>query len=217
MKKLVNGIVHFRNNNKTDYCNKFSQLAERHDPDALFIACCDSRVVPNIFASSDPGDLFVMRNIGNIIPPYHKKASDASVHTTIEFALKNLNVTDVIICGHSECGAMQAVIKQNTDNLIINTWLEHAQPAYARLMKNPSEKNSLISPCNQLSQINVLQQVNHLKTYPIIQEALAHKKIRIHGWWFDLTSADVYTYNESAESFVIIDEQQAEIILEKLS
>lgn len=109
MKKLIRGIIDFRKNMRPSCKETFAQLALGQRPDTLFIACSDSRVVPNLFASSDPGDLFVIRNVGNFIPPcgeQGRSASDESEAAAIEFALLTLPVTEIIVCGHSECGAM---------------------------------------------------------------------------------------------------------------
>src|SRR3954471_16096395 len=105
MRKLIRGIVDFRQNVRPKVKDTFAQLALGQRPDTLFIACSDSRVVPNLFASSDPGDLFVIRNVGNLIPPCGEKGrstSDESEAAAIEFALLNLTVTEIVICGHSE-------------------------------------------------------------------------------------------------------------------
>src|SRR3954464_15796837 len=109
MKKLIRGIIEFRKTKLQIYREKFAVLATGQSPDTLFIACSDSRVVPNLFASTDPGDLFVVRNIGNLVSP----RSDEHGHSTaaaIEYAINNLGVKNVVICGHSECGAMQALM-----------------------------------------------------------------------------------------------------------
>src|SRR5947207_10580140 len=113
MKKLVQGIVEFRRNVRPDYRDRFARWALGEAPYTLFIACSDSRVVPNLFASADPGDLFVIRNVGNLIPPAGSDGvspSDASEAAAIEFALVNLAVTDIVVCGHSECDAMHALL-----------------------------------------------------------------------------------------------------------
>ena len=224
MKKLIKGIVDFRKNFSEDYRSKFSKLALQQFPDALFVACCDSRVVPNIFASSDPGDLFVLRNIGNLIPPCcceHKinnHQEDISVAATIEFSLLGLNVQDIIICGHSECGAMQTLIDNESANnncsqlKSLNTWLSYANPSYERF-KNIDLKNHSLSPCNLLSRINVLQQLDNLKTYPLVEDRLRNNKLRIHGWWFDLTDANVYSYDHKSEEFSLICDNEIEIQL----
>src|ERR1700737_3168510 len=104
MKKLIQGIVDFRQNLSEESRSLFAQLALGQKPDALFIACSDSRVAPNVFASTNPGDLFVLRNVGNLIPPA-SSSQDCSASAVIEFSIFSLNVSDIIVCGHSECGA----------------------------------------------------------------------------------------------------------------
>lgn len=223
MRKLINGIIDFRNNCIAEYRNKFSKLALQQSPDALFIACCDSRVVPNVFASSDPGDLFVLRNIGNIIPEYENETSnDDSVSSAIEFSLFSLDVSDIVICGHSECGAMHSLMENCSSNKCnpnlksFNTWLKHATPSYTRFKNTPHNNNNGITPCNLLSRINVLQQLDNLKTYPSVKERLGSNKLRIHGWWFDLETANVYCYEQNNDKFSLIDEKQAKMMLSEL-
>src|SRR5579862_9640960 len=109
MKKLIQGIVDFRSNLTEEGRALFAKLALGQKPDALFIACSDSRVVPNLFASTNPGDLFVLRNIGNLVPPASSSPQDTSAVAAIEFSIFSLKVSDIIVCGHSECGAMQAL------------------------------------------------------------------------------------------------------------
>src|SRR4051812_40341649 len=112
MKKLRQGIVDFRKSRRPEYAATFARLALGQAPDALFVACSDSRVVPNLFASTEPGDLFVLRNVGNIVAPcgaHGASESDESEGAALEFAILSLKVNDVIVCGHSECGAMRAL------------------------------------------------------------------------------------------------------------
>lgn len=217
MKKLIQGIVDFRKNLTRENQILFAKLALGQKPDALFIACSDSRVVPNLFASTNPGDLFVLRNIGNLIPPISASLQDNSALAVIEFALFSLNVSDIIICGHSECGAMQALI-QGVDALNcphLKSWLEHGQESLDKVRQgfiiNPS-----LSEHNQLSQVNVLQQVQHITSYPFIRDRVEKKQLRVHGWWFDIAQADVYSYEEDLHQFVLIDETEAKLILERL-
>ena len=218
MKKLVNGIVEFRQNILPGYREKFAKLALGQHPDTLFIACSDSRVVPNLFASTDPGDLFVIRNVGNLIPCCGEdghSVADESEAAAIEFSLQTLKVSDIIVCGHSECGAMQALV-QGRDQVgapHLKAWLRHGEPA---LNRAPLEKGKL-SRHDEVSQLNVLQQIEHLKTYPIIQKQLAAGKVSVHAWWFELRNADVYAFDEAHKKFVLIDEAQAQRILERMN
>lgn len=208
MKKLIQGIIDFRNGLTDENRNLFAKLALGQKPDALFIACSDSRVVPHHFASTNPGDLFVLRNIGNLIPAESNSGSDSSAAAAIEFAISSLSITDIIVCGHSECGAMNALIQgcQGQACNHLSSWLTHATPSLKKL-KEGLAPNKKLSEVNQLSQLNVLQQIENIKTYPSVQKKLKEKKINIHGWWFDIARADVYRYEESFCAFALIDEQ----------
>jgi carbonic anhydrase len=216
MKKLLRGIVDFRQNVLPQYRDKFAALASGQSPDALMVACSDSRVVPNLFASTDPGDLFVVRNVGNLVPccdHSHDPLDHGSEGAAIEFALRSLKVRNVIICGHSRCGAMEAVFDK-TPNLPqhLNAWLRHAQDAFSRLEnQGPLEKDQL-SPVDQLSQLNVLQQIEHLKTYQVVQERLSKGNLSLHAWWFDIATGDVYAYDTRYNAFRIIEGEEADYV-----
>jgi carbonic anhydrase len=210
MKKLIQGIVEFRKNVRPEYREKFAQLALGQAPDALLIACSDSRVVPNLFASADPGDLFVIRNVGNLVAPGDQ--AGGSEAAAIEFALSNLPVTDVIVCGHSECGAMRALLTGGSETPGLGSWLRHGEPALQNLRQGRVPDRSL-APHNQLSQLNVLSQIEHLKSYPLIRERVQKGTLRLHGWWFELKNADVYGYDERVGRFVLIDGAEAERLL----
>lgn len=219
MKKLVKGIVEFRQNVLPKYREKFAHLSLGQSPDTLFIACSDSRVAPNWFASTDPGDLFVIRNVGNLIPSCGKdglSATDESEAAAIEFAVVNLKVRDIIVCGHSDCGAMHALLdgrdKITTPNL--RAWLRHGKKSLAKLPQNPGESRSVA--VNLLSQLNVLQQLEHLRSYPAVHEGLASGQLKLHGWWFELSTASVHAYEEAEGKFVLIDEDEASRILSRL-
>jgi carbonic anhydrase len=219
MKKLLRGIVDFRKNIRPSVKDTFAQLAEGQSPDALFIACSDSRVVPNLVASSDPGDLFIVRNVGNLIPPCGvagHSTSDESEAAAIEFALLNLPITEIIVCGHSECGAMQALIRgrEQASGSNLRSWLRHGEGALHKI--DQSHLDHHLARHNLLSQQNVLEQIEHLKTYPVVQERLAAGTLRLHGWWWDIKEADVYQYEVSTARFSLIDEAYAEILLKRV-
>lgn len=218
MKKLLRGIVEFRQNVLPEYREKFAKLALGQSPDTLFIACSDSRVVPNTFASTDPGDLFVIRNVGNLIPCCGDggvSSADESEAAALEFAVLNLNVSHIVICGHSECGAMLAVLKgrEKLSSPNLRAWLRHGEITQAYPLKNPNQ----LSPVNLLSQVNVLEQLEHLRSYPFIREKEARNQIKLHAWWFELSTANVYAYEEKLQQFTLIDEEEAELILSRMS
>lgn len=220
MRKLLQGIVEFRRNQRPDYREKFARLALGQAPDTLFIACSDSRVVPNLFASADPGDLFVIRNVGNLVPPAGSDGlsrHDGSEAAAIEFALAKLAVTDIIVCGHSECGAMQALLngREAVEPFHLRSWLRHGDCALTELARNQGPDPSLPRH-NQLSQLNVLAQIENLKTYPLVRAQVAAGRLRLHGWWFELGNADVHAYDEDRGRFVLLDEREAERLLKRL-
>jgi len=216
MKKLIQGIVEFRKNLTQENREFFAKLALGQKPDTLFIACSDSRVVPNLFASTNPGDLFVLRNIGNLIPPSHCQNEEASALAVIEFALFSLHVSDIIICGHSECGAMESLSKgvMPCCSPHLKSWLKHGEQALLKVREGLTLNPTLLEH-NQVSQMNVLQQMEHIKSYSFIQERLEKKEVRLHGWWFDIAQADVYCYESDLNQFVLIDEKEAALILER--
>jgi len=221
MKKLINGIVEFRKNVRPEYRETFAKLALGQKPDTLMIACSDSRVVPNLFASADPGDLFVVRNVGNLVAPCGAdgfSVGDESEPAAIEFAIAVLGVHDIILCGHSECGAMRAV--ENGIGSVspphLQSWLRHGQSSADRLNKEEASFAKQLSSCNRLSQVNVLQQIEHLKTYQVVRDRLKSGQLRLHGWWFDIAQADVYSYEADENQFVLIDEKEAKKLLKRL-
>ncbi len=205
---------------RPDYRETFARLALGQAPDALFVACSDSRVVPNLFASADPGDLFVIRNLGNLIPPAGDDGisrSNGSEAAAIDFALANLPVTDIIVCGHSECAAMQALLRgrDTVEPCHLRSWLSHGEDAVTMLGSRPSLDSSLTRR-NQLSQLNVLSQIEHLKSYKLVRERMKAGRLRLHGWWFELKNAEVYAYEDSVGRFVLIDDAEAERLLKRL-
>jgi carbonic anhydrase len=214
VKKLIEGIIEFRRTVRDGYKESFGRLATGQKPDSLFIACSDSRVVPNTFASTNPGDLFVLRNVGNMIPACDEhgvSVSDESEAAAIELSVIGLNVRDIIVCGHSECAAMRAIIRGRdgiqTPNL--RNWLRHGEDAHAQL-KSGFTLDPSLAEHNQLSQLNVLKQMEHVASYPAVRERLDKGTLRIHGWWFDISKADVYAFNKAAGRFVVIDESYSE-------
>lgn len=217
MKKLIQGIVDFRQSLTLEKRKLFADLALGQKPDTLFIACSDSRVVPNLFASTNPGDLFVLRNIGNFIPPCFSSCQDHSASAVMEFSIFSLQVSNIIVCGHSECGAMQALIN-GTDKLTyphLQSWLAHGQEALNKVRKG-MKINCHLTEHNQLSQVNVLQQMDHILSYSFIHERIKKNQLRLHGWWFDIAQADVYCYKKNLKQFVLIDDKEASAVLETL-
>lgn len=210
MRKLVRGIVDFRNNVRPKTRATFARLALGQSPDALFIACSDSRVAANVFASTEPGDLFVVRNVGNIVAPAAPDGlsiADDSEGAAIEFAVGQLAVRDIIVCGHSSCGAMAGLMRgrANLTAPHLKSWLRHAERSLERVP-------DLNAPgaADRLSQENALLQLEHLRTYPLVAEAEAKGALRLHAFWFNIGEAEVLVHDPLQGRFVPLDEKQVE-------
>jgi len=217
MRKLIQGIVDFRKSLTEEKRELFSKLALGQKPDSLFIACSDSRVVPNLFASTNPGDLFVLRNVGNLVPPCGAACHDHSSSAVIEFAVFSLKVSDIIICGHSDCGAMKAIIEGVYDPSYthLKSWLKHGEESLNKV-RNGFTFDPSLSEQNQISQVNVFQQMEHIASYPFVRERLESGELRLHGWWFEIAQARVHCYEKDLGKFVPIDEEEAKLIIDRL-
>src|SRR5271169_6032683 len=205
MRKLILGIVDFRERLLPQYAERFRDLSHGQSPDALFITCSDSRVVPDLLVSTDPGDLFTLRNVGNLIPPATVEGlstGDVSEASAIEYSMLVLKVRNIVVCGHSECGAMKAVLKRNSKLKAPNldTWLHHAHAAALRL-EEEGALNVALKPHDQLSQLNVLVQLEHLMSYAIVRDQVLPRTLRLHGWWFEVASGTMYVYDRECRSF----------------
>jgi len=221
MRKLIMGIVDFRERLLSQYAERFRDLAQGQAPDTLFVTCSDSRIVPDLLASTDPGELFVMRNVGNLVPPATVEGAstgDLSEASAIEYAVLLLKVRSVVVCGHSECGAMKAALSRkpmpNTPNLA--KWLHHSAPAVFRLdQEGPLDPR--LNLCDQLAQLNVLVQLEHLASYPIVRERIADGSLHLSGWWFDIAKGDMFVYQREERRFEIIDRIAAERLITQLN
>ena len=210
MRKLVRGIVDFRNRVRPVVRETFARLALGQSPDVLFIGCSDSRVAINVFASTEPGDLFVVRNPGNIVSPAAAdgfSVADESEAAAIEFAVGQLAVRDIIVCGHSSCGAMTGLLRgrESVRAPHLRSWLRHAERALERI-----PDRAAVHAVDQLSQANALLQLEHLRTYPVVERAEKESGLRLHAFWFDIASAEVLAYDPGPGRFMPLDESQAD-------
>ncbi|HVA50994.1 MAG TPA: carbonic anhydrase [Pirellulales bacterium] len=221
MRKLIEGIVNFREQVLPQYEEHFRRLSQGQTPDALFITCSDSRVVPDLLMSTDPGDLFVMRNVGNLIPPATIEGSstgDLSEASAIEFSVLVLGVQSIVVCGHSECGAMKAAMerKPTSETPNLNKWLHHCNTALFRLDQE-GPLNRALPAHDQLSQINVLVQLEHLMSYPIVRQRVHAGALQLGGWWFDIAQARMLSYERETRAFEPIDRRAAERLMQRLA
>jgi carbonic anhydrase len=205
MKKLIKGIMDFRRTKREGLRGLYAQLALGQRPDCLFITCSDSRVVANIFASTDPGDLFVVRNLGNIMPPAPDMGSAVAA---LEFALESLKVSHIIVCGHSDCGAMRALAANPAveGKTPMAAWLRHAQAA---LKDSPADQDAL-------SRHNVALQLENLRSHPIVRMREEAGTLKLHGLWFNIRDLEVYYLEKPPSDFTLIDDVEGRKILQNL-
>jgi carbonic anhydrase len=215
---MINNVVNFNTNVSEDVQPLFARLAdEGQTPNVLFIGCCDSRVNPEYYLHSGPGDLFVLRNIGNLIPTHDSVQdglSENSVSATLEFALGVLGVENIILCGHSECGAMRAVSQGSPfpGDGGLTEWLKIAAPSKAIYDQNPTDSKDAH---NALAKINVLQQLEHLRTYPEVRRREEEGRLHLWGWFFDIKQAVLQVYDDQTNAFVKLDEAKARQMLHR--
>jgi carbonic anhydrase len=187
-----------------EYKQLFSSLAEQQSPETLVVTCSDSRIDPALITQAKPGDLFLIRNAGNIVPPY---GSGGGEEATIEYALNVLRIRNVVVCGHTDCGAMKAVANPSSLESLpaVREWL---QPM-VHLLKTTDQSSSVSGDEVSLREIieqNVLLQVQHLKTHPAVDDALRNGKLRITGCVYEIEFGDFYFYSAGKEQFLPLGE-----------
>ncbi len=193
MEKLLNGIHQFQTQLFPGRRDFYERLAEGQSPDALFITCSDSRVNPNLITQTEPGDLFIIRNAGNIVPPHGVGGGEAA---TIEYAIVALGIEDIIVCGHSGCGAMKAVIdpKLTEGAPAVRSWLAHAE-ATGRIVAESYPDLDPVKQHKVAIEENVLVQIENLRTLPCVASALVKGKLRVHGWVYKIETGEVFGYD----------------------
>jgi carbonic anhydrase len=196
-KSLLEGLKRYRREHLPRLRERFAKLAaEGQSPTTLFIGCCDSRLVPNLLTDSGPGEIFVVRNVGNFVPPFEHDDGYHGTSAAIEFGVVILNVTDVVICGHSDCGAIRALYEPPNDSTPhINAWLQLGKPAMVSDKPNPDV-------CRQTEQRSIIVQLERLLTFPMVRERVDAGRLALHGWYFDVSTGDVLVLDVETGSFV---------------
>ena len=204
--RLVDGVRRFRDDAYPERETMFARLATEQKPQTLLIACADSRVVPELITQTNPGELFVCRNIGNIVPAYGEMLGGVSA--VVEYACVALEVTDIIVCGHSDCGAMKALLDPDTPTLAkmptVTSWLRNAHAARSVV---EATQPDLVGPerVQALIEQNVRTQVAHLGTHPSVAGRLATGKLAVHGWVYGIETGTITTMQGPGGPFVPID------------
>ena len=200
MQKLIQGHKRFLTEVFPDKKSHFHLLAEGQSPEWLFITCADSRVLPDLILGTEPGDLFIARSIGNVVPVTSQDVD--GVTATIEYAVEVLKVRHAIICGHSDCGALKAAINHKSlENLPkARRWLDHVKEAFAHKQPlNPADGDS--AELAALIRGNVVAQIKNLRAQPAVQHALAEDRLTVHGWYYDILTGRIEEFDERLKRF----------------
>jgi carbonic anhydrase len=202
MRKLLKGLREFQSNVFPEHQDLFEQLAHGQKPSVLFISCSDSRILPNLITQSNVGEIFAIRNVGNIIPPYG--AAKTSEGAAIEYAIQALGIEQVIVCGHSDCGAMKGLLKierLREEMPLVYEWLQNAE-ATRRLVKESYQGCQGADLVEIAIAENVLSQIHNLQTYPIVHTRLRQGRLQINGWIYEIETGEVLIYDEHSHTFL---------------
>lgn len=206
MQKLIEGIHQFQETVFDTQKRLFKRLARGQKPLALFITCSDSRIDPNLLTQTQPGELFILRNAGNIVPPYGTVAGGEAA--TIEYAVAVLGVKDIIVCGHSLCGAMDGLLHPETlDELnAVKDWLKHAESTARIIKENYSHITDEKAKLTATVEENVLVQLESLRTHPSVAAATSRGELKLHGWTYKFETGQVFSYHPEHGQFLPIEQ-----------
>lgn len=206
MKKLFDGAVSFRKKDFLLHESLFTDLSREQQPHTLFIGCSDSRLVPAMITSTIPGELFIIRNVANIIPPYKKGIDYPGISSAIEYAVLSLEVENIIICGHSNCGGCAALYKTDKEMEHLphtKLWLELSRPVKEKVMEilphgTYAEREWMTE------QLNIIEQGRNLLSYPYILEKYQNDKLNIIGWYYVIETGEIYNFDIDKGCFELI-------------
>ncbi|NGO45283.1 carbonic anhydrase [Streptomyces ureilyticus] len=193
MQPLIDHARSFRKQS-AERPEEFARLAEGQSPQVLFITCSDSRVVPALITGARPGELFELRTAGNIVPPYASE-QPTSEAATIEYAVEVLGVDDIVVCGHSHCGAVGALVRDEDLTAVpaVRDWLTHATPKPIGAVEDPTVTDAV--------QGHILAQLLRLRSYPCVERRLTSGQLRLHGWFYEIHTGSVLAHDAQSDVF----------------
>jgi carbonic anhydrase len=201
VRSLLEAAKHYETTQRPRYSARFAALAHGQEPQALFITCSDSRVVPSLISLANPGELFVLRNVANLVPPVG--VADASVSSAVWYALEVLQVRDVVVCGHSGCGGVKALLNPPPPSESLQRWLEPGARA-VEIWRERGPLDASYSEPDQLSQISTLHQLENLQSHEHVRARVDAGTVRLHAWWFDIPTARLLAHSKDLGRYVPI-------------
>ena len=205
MQKLVEGIHQFQNGIFSSKQALFESPADGQQPLVLFITCSDLQIDPHLLPQTESSELFILQNVGNTVPPYG--AVEGGADATIEHSVSVRGVKDIVICGHSDCGAMGTLLDQSQVAKLpyVRSWLRHAESTHRIIEENYAHITDADARLTATAEENVLVQLEHLQTYPSISTAMERKSLGLHGWVYDFDAGQVFGYQPQDGQFVPIE------------
>ncbi|MHB9119481.1 MAG: carbonic anhydrase [Burkholderiales bacterium] len=205
IEKLVEGFKRFRRHNYEENRALFDRLAKQgQSPKTIVVGCCDSRVDPAIVTDSEPGDLFVIRNVANLVPPFETRGNYHGTSAALEFGVRHLEVENIIVLGHAQCGGIRALMNQapgaEPEAGFISGWMKVASNARNRVLSR-MHGEPLEIQARACEQEGILVSLDNLLTFPWILERVAQKKLALHGWYFDVEHGELLRYNPDSNRF----------------
>ena len=208
MRELKKGYLEFKKSFK-EYQELFKELIEKgQHPKSFFITCSDSRIVPHLITNSKPGDLFVSRNIGNFVPPFSKEAEFSSAASALEYAVEVLKVENIIVCSHSDCGAIASLfkdIKPSISNINIRKWLSLGEEVKEKTIKD-MPKAPLDEKREYAQKISAIFQIKNLLTYPFVEERVKKNTLKLYAWYYNIEEGEILVYSFKDKRYIPLEE-----------
>ncbi len=198
------GAVKFMQENFKEHKKLFKDLRNKQDPHTLFIGCSDSRVLPNLITNTGPGELFVVRNIANIVPPYRVGTDYLATTSAIEYAISKLKVKNIIVCGHSNCGGCAALYDDLEDSLNVKKWLSILADIKEEVLSLNVARDDEAMRSWLTEKMNVINSLDNLLSYPGVEQAFLEKKLELHAWYYIIQTGEIYEYSFDEKNFVLI-------------
>lgn len=207
MEKLFLNLKKFKKEDFLKYAEMFNDISDSQSPHTLFVGCSDSRVVPNLITKTFPGELFVLRNIANMVPPYRVTNEYLGAQSVVEYAVNVLNVENIVVCGHSNCGGCNAILHYDDFNdkklTSVKNWLKIDLPLLDKVQE--ILKDSKVHCKNLLvEQLNIIHQMENLMTFPYIKDSVNKGNLKIFGWYYVIKTGDVFNYNTDTGFFELV-------------
>lgn len=201
IQKFITGFKNFRDEYFCVESSPFEKLAKGQAPSTMVIACCDSRTDPSLIMQCEPGEIFVVRNIANIVPPYEPGTGHHSVSAAIEYAVNVLGISHIIVLGHSNCGGIQALMENKAvkQTRFVGTWLSTMQSVRDEVLEHFDAVNE--KSCTACEMGAVLQSIDNLMTFPWVEQKVAAGDLALHGWYFSMQSGQLLGYRRESRTF----------------